>query len=71
MYCILAPIGEFPIEDSKRLCAYSLDTALSKLPPGGEQILGVIDLKDMNLSNIDLPFVAFMVDAFFVYYPRR
>lgn len=53
------------------MCAYSLDTAISKLPPGGEQILGVIDLKDMNLSNIDLPFVAFMVDAFFVYYPRR
>eukprot|EP00879_Flechtneria_rotunda_P022721 GHRR01023997.1.p1 GENE.GHRR01023997.1~~GHRR01023997.1.p1 ORF type:complete len:213 (+),score=44.95 GHRR01023997.1:343-981(+) len=63
--------GEFPLEDSKRLCAYSLDTALSKMPPGVEQILGVIDLKGMQLSNIDLPFVAFMVDAFFVYYPRR
>jgi hypothetical protein len=24
-----------------------------------------------QLSNIDLVFVAFMVDAFFVYYPRR
>jgi len=48
-----------------------LDTALSRLPPGGEQFLGVIDLKGMSLSNIDLEFVAFMVEAFFVYYPRR
>lgn len=63
--------GEFPIEDSKRLCTCMLDTALSKLPPGGEQILGVIDLRDMSLSNVDLEFVAFMVEAFFIYYPRR
>jgi hypothetical protein len=48
-----------------------LDTALSRLPPGGEQILGVIDLKGMSLSNVDLEFVAFMVEAFFIYYPRR
>jgi hypothetical protein len=63
--------GEFPIEDSKRLCTCMLDTALSQLPPGGEQILGVIDLKGMSLSNVDLEFVAFMVEAFFIYYPRR
>lgn len=65
------PAGEFPIDDSKRLCTCMLDTALSRLPPGGEQFLGVIDLKGMSLSNIDLEFVAFMVEAFFVYYPRR
>jgi hypothetical protein len=63
--------GEFPIKDSKRLCTCMLDTALRQLPPGGEQILGVIDLKGMSLSNVDLEFVAFMVEAFFIYYPRR
>ncbi|KAF8062701.1 SPAC3H8.02 [Scenedesmus sp. PABB004] len=64
-------IGAFPLDDSKRLCTYTLDAALARLPPGGEQLLGVIDLRGISLSNIDLPFVAFMVDAFFVYYPRR
>jgi hypothetical protein len=63
--------GDFAIEDSKRLCVYSLNTALSKLPEGKEQIMGLIDLRGIALSNIDLVFVAFMVDAFFVYYPRR
>jgi hypothetical protein len=59
------------MEDSKRLCTCMLDTALAKLPPGGEQLLGVIDLQGLSLANIDLEFVAFMVEAFFVYYPRR
>ncbi|WIA20830.1 hypothetical protein OEZ85_005183 [Tetradesmus obliquus] len=63
--------SDFPIEGSKRLCVYSLETALAKLPAGREQILGCIDLRGISLSNIDLVFVAFMVDAFFVHYPRR
>jgi hypothetical protein len=67
----LPTAGDFPIEDSQRLCVYSLNTALSKLPEGREQIMGLIDLRGISLSNIDLVFVAFMVDAFFVYYPRR
>jgi hypothetical protein len=69
--CLHMHAGEFPIEDSKRLCTCMLDTALSRLPEGGEQILGVIDLRGMSLNNIDLEFVAFMVEAFFIYYPRR
>jgi hypothetical protein len=68
---VLRAAGEFPIDDSKRLCTFMLDTALARLPPGGEQFLGVIDLKGMSLSNVDLEFVAFMVEAFFIYYPRR
>jgi hypothetical protein len=68
---VLRAAGEFPIDDSKRLCTCMLDTALARLPPGGEQFLGVIDLKGMSLSNVDLEFVAFMVEAFFIYYPRR
>jgi hypothetical protein len=70
-YSITTLLGDFPIEDSKRLCVYCLNTALSKLPEGHEQIMGLIDLRGISLSNIDLVFVAFMVDAFFVYYPRR
>jgi hypothetical protein len=38
---------------------------------GREQIMGLIDLRGISLYNIDLVFVAFMVDAFLVYYPRR
>jgi hypothetical protein len=48
-----------------------LDTALAALPPGGEQLLGVFDLRGFGPANADLRFAAFIVEAFFEYYPRR
>lgn len=44
---------------------------MAALPPGGEQLLGVFDLKGFELRNADIQFAAFLVEAFFEYYPRR
>ncbi|KAG2449598.1 hypothetical protein HYH02_005131 [Chlamydomonas schloesseri] len=64
--------GEYPIDGSKRLAAYLIDTAISRLPPGGEQIVGIFDLRGFQFpANADFAFAAFMVEAFFEYYPRR
>lgn len=64
-------VNEFPLADSKRLCGHVLDQAVAALPPGGEQIAGVFDLRGFGLQNADLAFAAFLVEAFFEYYPRR
>ncbi|KXZ47547.1 hypothetical protein GPECTOR_34g706 [Gonium pectorale] len=64
--------GQYPIADSKRLAAYLIDTAISRIPPGGEQIVGIFDLRGFQFAqNADFAFAAFMVEAFFEYYPRR
>jgi len=63
--------GEYPIEDSKRLAGHVLDQAIAALPPGGEQIMGIFDLRGFELKNADLQFAAFIIEAFFEYYPRR
>jgi hypothetical protein len=69
MFVVVA--GEYPLEDSKRLCTHILDEAIAALPPGQEQIIGIFDLQGFDLRNADVPFAAFLVEAFFDYYPRR
>lgn len=49
-----------PVEDEK-LCAFFIEKALSKLPPGKEQILGIIDLRGFGTENADLKFLTFLV----------
>lgn len=44
---------------------------MSRLPPGGEQIMGIFDLRGFELKNADLQFAGFLIEAFFEYYPRR
>ncbi|GIL66802.1 hypothetical protein Vafri_20305 [Volvox africanus] len=64
--------GQFPLSDSKRLAAYLIDTAISQMPPGGEQIVGIFDLRGFQfVQNADFQLAAFLVEAFFEYYPRR
>lgn len=67
--------GEFPLEDSKRLAAFMFDSALRRVPVTatgvGEQLLLVIDLHNISMSNIDLLFIAFVVDTIPDHYPRR
>ncbi|PNH12969.1 CRAL-TRIO domain-containing protein C3H8.02 [Tetrabaena socialis] len=77
--------GQYPITGSKRLAAYLIDTAIARIPPGGEQIVGIFDLRGFTFaSNADFQFAAFMVrngvaqaglvavvEAFFEFYPRR
>jgi len=64
-------IGEFPVESSHKLVAYQLDECLRRLPSETETVLALIDLRGFSLSNADLTFAKYLVDVFFVYYPRR
>lgn len=49
-----------PVED-ERLCVFLIEKALSKLPTGKEQILGIIDLRGFGTENADLKFLTFLV----------
>ncbi|KAF7838302.1 CRAL-TRIO domain-containing protein C3H8.02 isoform X1 [Senna tora] len=59
-----------PAEDEK-LCVFLIEEALSKLPAGQEQILGIVDLRGFGTENADLKFLTFLFDVFYYYYPRR
>lgn len=63
--------GEFPLDDSKRLCVHLLEEAIAQLPPGNETLVGIFDLQGFGSRNADLGFVRFLVDIFFTYYPKR
>lgn len=49
-----------PIENEK-LCAFLIEKALDKLPPGKEEILGIFDLRGFGPENADLKFLTFIV----------
>lgn len=55
--------GQFPIADSKRLCVHMIEQAISALPPGKEQFLGLFDLRGFSVANSDLEFASFLVRA--------
>lgn len=44
---------------------FTIEKALSKLPDGKEQILGIVDLRDFGLENADLKFLTFLVTFYF------
>jgi len=69
----LHAVGDYPIDDSKRLCIHLIDGAVAQaVAGGGEQIVGIFDLRGFEVPrNADFAFAAFMVEAFFEYYPRR
>lgn len=48
------------VEDEK-LCVYLIENALSKLPPGVEKILGIVDLRGFRIENTDIQFLKFLV----------
>ncbi|KAG7023118.1 SPAC3H8.02, partial [Cucurbita argyrosperma subsp. argyrosperma] len=64
------PAVHDPVEDEK-LCVFYVEKALSKLPPGKEEILGIIDLRGFSIENADLKFLTFLFDVFYSYYPKR
>lgn len=49
-----------PVENEK-LCAYLVEKALSRLPSGAENILGIFDLRGFRVENGDLQFLKFLV----------
>lgn len=52
-----------PVDDEK-LCVFLIEKALSKLPPGEEQILGIFDLRGFSTENADLKYLTFLVCVF-------
>lgn len=57
--------------ENEKLCVFLVEKALSKLPAGKEQILGIFDLRGFGTKNADLKFLTFLFDVFYNYYPRR
>ena len=55
--------GEWPLQDSQRLCAFVMESALQRLHDGGETLLGLFDLRGFGPSNADFDFFYFMVCA--------
>ncbi|CAD6338047.1 unnamed protein product [Miscanthus lutarioriparius] len=69
------PSTQDPVENQK-LCAYLVEKAVSRLPSGAENILGIFDLRGFRVENGDLQFLKFLrlgqvlfVDAPFVFQP--
>lgn len=54
-----------PVDD-ERLCVFLIEKALSKLPPGKEQILGIFDLRGFGTENADLRYLTFLVCVFWL-----
>ncbi|CAL5088341.1 unnamed protein product [Urochloa decumbens] len=64
------PSTQDPVENEK-LCAYLVEKAISRLPLGTENILGIFDLRGFRVENGDLQFLKFLIDVFYYYYPKR
>jgi hypothetical protein len=63
--------GEFSEDDTRRLFTVVVDEAIQQLQPGQDQFLGIFDLKGFSMSNVDLSFATFVIDAFLAMYPGR
>ncbi|KAM5571981.1 phosphatidylinositol transfer protein CSR1 [Rosa sericea] len=64
------PAVHDPAENEK-LCVFLIEKALSALPEGREEILGIFDLRGFGTENSDLKFITFLFDVFYYYYPKR
>ncbi|GMH21499.1 hypothetical protein Nepgr_023341 [Nepenthes gracilis] len=64
------PLMQDSVDDQK-LCVFMIEKALSKLPAGKEQILGIVDLRGFGPQNADVMFLTFLFDVFYYYYPKR
>ncbi|XP_024960740.1 motile sperm domain-containing protein 2 isoform X1 [Cynara cardunculus var. scolymus] len=72
---VVVPSKHFPEmldrSEDERLCVFLLEKALSRLPDGKEEILGVFDLREFGVKNADLKFLTFLFDVLYYYYPKR
>lgn len=50
--------------EDEKLCVFLIEKALSKLPAGKEQILGIVDLRGYGTENADLKYLTFLVRCF-------
>ena len=60
-----------PLVESQKLCVFTLERALERLPEGQDTVLGIFDLRGFQSQNADMGFVKFMIDIFFTYSPKR
>ncbi|KAA8540795.1 hypothetical protein F0562_024286 [Nyssa sinensis] len=63
-----------PMQDSsenEKLCVFLIEKALSRLPDGRDEILGIFDLQGFKTKNADLKFLTFLFDVLYYYYPKR
>ena len=59
-------------DEDEKLCVFQIEKALSKLPEGQEQILGIIDLRGFGTANADMNFLTFLVNMFtFSWIPKN
>ncbi|XAR50211.1 hypothetical protein NMG60_11004477 [Bertholletia excelsa] len=63
--------SELPPSENEKLCVFLIEKALSRLPAGKDEILGIFDLRGFGTANADLKFLTFLFDVFYYYYPRR
>eukprot|EP00184_Porphyridium_aerugineum_P001631 CAMPEP_0184694926 /NCGR_PEP_ID=MMETSP0313-20130426/2724_1 /TAXON_ID=2792 /ORGANISM="Porphyridium aerugineum, Strain SAG 1380-2" /LENGTH=287 /DNA_ID=CAMNT_0027153291 /DNA_START=315 /DNA_END=1178 /DNA_ORIENTATION=+ len=65
-------IGEFPHDSSRKAIKKVMDDAVNKLTePDRQTLLCVVDLRGFSVRNADFKLALFLIDVFFVYYPRR
>ncbi|KAK1279419.1 Patellin-3 [Acorus gramineus] len=57
--------------ENEKLCVFLIEKALSKLPDGKEDILGIFYLRGFGTENGDVMFLKFLIDVFYYYYPKR
>ncbi|KAJ8623078.1 hypothetical protein MRB53_031607 [Persea americana] len=57
--------------ESEKLCVFLIEKALSQLPDGKGEILGIVDLRGFTTENGDIMFLKFLIDVFYIYYPKR
>ncbi|KAB2609315.1 motile sperm domain-containing protein 2 [Pyrus ussuriensis x Pyrus communis] len=72
--CRLDPNESHKVHDpaeNEKLCVFLIEKALSALPEGSEEILGIFDLRGFGRENADLDFITFLFDVFYYYYPKR
>ncbi|XP_022026848.1 CRAL-TRIO domain-containing protein C589.09, mitochondrial-like [Helianthus annuus] len=60
-----------PAFEYQKCVVLLLEKALSRLPEGKEEILGIFDLHGFSLKNSDLKFLTFLFDVLYYYYPSR
>lgn len=61
----MLPQKQDPDEDEK-LCVFLIEKALSRLPTGKQDILGIFDLRGFGTQNADLKFLTFLVLSFVI-----
>ncbi|KAJ6799406.1 CRAL-TRIO domain-containing protein C3H8.02 isoform X1 [Iris pallida] len=59
------------IIENQKLCVYLVEKAISKLPDGVEDILGIVDLRGFGVQNADGTYLKFLFDLVCHYYPKR